>query len=190
MELTSPAAARAVPESPKETFGLWPCRRLRTAASASASHGDELAQPTPCSQPGFSDRVTGATHSPAVRRFRPGNQGFAIAVVGADGWHRGDRPASSNPGRRDLSTRCCHTGLHKAVVRRQPESGRRTSGSAGRRSHWRWPRRLAYARSMRRGRADTRQVGRRAAVHCVDRQLTSGGATERTWTSSGPYGCG
>jgi len=53
-ELISPGAARAGPQSPKGTFGIWRCRRPRAAAPASASHGDELAQSTQTRPSGFS----------------------------------------------------------------------------------------------------------------------------------------
>lgn len=52
----------------------------------------------------FLDRATEIAHPPAVRRFRPEYQRSAIAVVDADAWHRGNRPAAPNPGRRELPT--------------------------------------------------------------------------------------
>jgi len=52
-ELTSPAAARASPSAPKKTSGEMRCRRPRNTAPASASQGDEQAQPTHCCHSGF-----------------------------------------------------------------------------------------------------------------------------------------
>ena len=93
VDLTSHVAARAAPESPEETFGVWPCRRLLTAAPTSASHGAEQAQPTRCGHWGSPDQMTDPTRLPVVRSVKRDSQCSATTVIHADGWHRDSEPA-------------------------------------------------------------------------------------------------
>lgn len=77
------------------------------------------------------DRLTGAAQSPAVRCVRREYLGSAMAVVGVDGWSRGDRPAAPNLIRRELPTLSRLVALQRAVVQSGEPSRRLRAPEAG-----------------------------------------------------------